>query len=125
MGRGLGTSTARRGLRWARVIFGGLHPLILSTWVLREEEQGGQRCDELPVLCAHVSVRPSVHPSIRPSIPKAAVTQPAVTHHRGGDQGPRGGRPGGESAAPGAAPGRAVRRQRGAEVLHSLSPCQG
>lgn len=86
---------------------------------------GGQRCDELPVLCAHVSVRPSVHPSVRPSIPKAAVTQPAVTHHRGGDQGPRGGRPGGESAAPGAAPGRAVCRQRGAEVLHSLSPCQG
>lgn len=28
---------------------------------------GEQRCDELPVLCAHVSVCPSVHPSIRPS----------------------------------------------------------
>lgn len=67
MGRGLGTSTARRGLQWARVILGGLHPVVLSTWVLREEEQGGSGVMSCPFsaptcLCVHLSIHPSVHP---------------------------------------------------------------
>lgn len=50
------------------------------------------------------------------------MTQPAVTHHRGGDQGPRGGHPGGESAAPGAAAGQSrVQAARGGGFALALS----
>lgn len=121
---GLGTLILAKG--WAVGAPPACTPSAPSPW----EQSSAPKAGAIHVMRAGRSLHP-----IQTSQQRAVVTQtvlPAAPGTPGsGDKGGTWepsvlpGHPGSESAAPGADAGRAVRRLRGAEVLHSLSPGHG